>query len=116
MKYAVNFLFAFSLFFPGSEITAQDQKNAEIIEALINESFKNNQTMAQDIHSIVISQHGEPLFSQYFNQFTEDSLNNLKSITKSMIGLLIGIAVEEGHIQDVNQPMINFFTECQLEE
>ncbi|MER3328743.1 MAG: serine hydrolase, partial [Candidatus Kapaibacterium sp.] len=116
MKYAVNFLFAFSLFFLGSEITAQDQKSAERIEALINESIKNNPTMAQDIHSIVISQHGEPLFSQYFNQFTEDSLNNLKSITKSMIGLLIGIAVEEGHIQDVNQPMINFFTECQLDE
>uniref|UniRef100_UPI00404A64B5 serine hydrolase domain-containing protein n=1 Tax=Fulvivirga sp. TaxID=1931237 RepID=UPI00404A64B5 len=116
MKHTLNFLLILSFFFLGSQITAQGQKNAEIIELLINESLKNNPTMAQDIHSIVISQLGEPLYSQYFNQFTADSLNNLKSITKSMIGLLIGIAVEEGYIQDVNQPMINFFSDCQLEE
>lgn len=33
-----------------------------------------------------------------------------------MIGLLVGIAVDKGYIKDINQPMIEFYSECQLVE
>jgi CubicO group peptidase (beta-lactamase class C family) len=116
MKYSFNLILVVSLISTGFQGHPLKQADSLGIEKLVNESLRDNTTMADDIHSILLSKNGETIYSNYFNQYTTDSLNNLKSITKSMIGLLIGIAIEEGHIQNIKEPIVNFFVECQSKE
>jgi len=40
-----------------------------------------------------------------------DSLHDLRSVTKSLVGLLYGIALQEGIVPDINEPLIDQFPE-----
>ncbi|MEL7123011.1 MAG: hypothetical protein AAFO07_26415, partial [Bacteroidota bacterium] len=113
-----RFLYFFSAFLLVNSSCAQSVTNGktEQIKSLIKEAFSAKPTMANDIHSLLIYENKTDLYTEYFNGFTADSLNNLKSITKSIVGLLTGIALEQGHIKSLHQPMIDFFEECELEE
>lgn len=63
------------------------------------------------IRSILVQQHGELLGENYFNGRNKNRPYNIKSASKSIIGLLVGIAVEEGFIPSVDEPIITYFPE-----
>ncbi len=113
MRSILSLLITLSIFVFGFKTNPKKDLGVIEVEKHINETLRNNSLMANDIHSILISKKGEVTYSKYFNQYTADSLNNLKSITKSIIGLLVGIAIEEGYVQNVQQPILDFFPECQ---
>jgi CubicO group peptidase (beta-lactamase class C family) len=48
------------------------------------------------------------------NRFTPDYQHNVYSCTKSVIGALIGIAIEEGYIEGVDVPVLDFFPDRQV--
>lgn len=45
----------------------------------------------------------------YFYPFTEGSIHDVASVTKSFTATLIGIAISEGYITGVEQPVLGFF-------
>ena len=51
------------------------------------------------------------LFEQYFKGYTRDSISKNFSITKSITSLLTGIAVEEGYIESVHDPVTKYVPE-----
>lgn len=63
------------------------------------------------LHSLLISQHGELIYERYFNGRSASQTANLKSASKSIISALVGIALEQGYLDDINQPLSDFFTE-----
>jgi CubicO group peptidase (beta-lactamase class C family) len=76
------------------------------------------------IHGVVISQGGETVAEWYFAgddetilqkfgrvEFTPDTLHDIRSITKSVISMLFGIAVAEGAIKDLDTPVQDYFPE-----
>lgn len=76
------------------------------------------------IHSLLIIKDGKLVFEEYFQgdkfnlaQFTgesgfdRDDTHNLCSVTKSFTSALIGIAIDQGYIQSVNQSVFDFFPE-----
>jgi CubicO group peptidase (beta-lactamase class C family) len=44
--------------------------------------------------------------------FNADTLHNMKSVSKSVASLAIGIAIDRGLIRSVNEPIFTFFPEC----
>jgi len=64
-----------------------------------------------DLHSLLISQHGEIVHEAYFNGRDRSRPANTKSASKSIISALVGIAVERGYIDGVDQPIADFFPE-----
>ena len=76
------------------------------------------------IHSLLIVKDGKLVFEEYFQgdkfnlaQFTgetgfdSDDTHNLCSVTKSFTSALIGIAIDKGFIQSVDQGVFDFFPE-----
>ena len=61
------------------------------------------------IHSVLIMQNNELIFEKYFNGWTKDSLHMMQSATKSVISTLMGIAIQEGYINDVDEKVLSFF-------
>lgn len=78
----------------------------------VDSVFKNTPLLNEDIHSLLVQKEGKLLGEFYYNGFTSDSLNNIKSITKSVIGLLIGIAIDQKFIRNTSVPVLSYFDEC----
>ena len=63
------------------------------------------------LHSLLISHRGELVFEEYYNGADPRRPANMKSASKSFISALIGIAIDEGHIKSVEDPITKYFPE-----
>lgn len=79
-----------------------DQCKIDAFEKLINKDYAN-------IAGVVIRKDGEPVYSGFFQGCTAESRIHVYSVTKSVVSILIGIAVEEGAIKSVSQKVLEFF-------
>ena len=64
---------------------------------------------AGPIRSFVVQQDGELLIEEYRRGMHARRAINIKSASKSIISLLVGIAIERGHLDGVNQKVGDFF-------
>jgi CubicO group peptidase (beta-lactamase class C family) len=64
-----------------------------------------------NLHSLLIVRNGYLVTEAYFHPYTQDQPQYIASITKSVISSLIGIAIEKGYIQDIDQTLVSFFPE-----
>jgi CubicO group peptidase (beta-lactamase class C family) len=63
-----------------------------------------------EIHSLVIIRNGYLVFEEYFEEGHDLSyLHRLASVTKSVISIIVGTAVQEGFIAGHNQPLCELF-------
>jgi CubicO group peptidase (beta-lactamase class C family) len=77
------------------------QKLAELIDYIQQEQL--------DLHSVTIIRNGYVVADAAIYPFEGGGKHNLKSVTKSVISALIGIAIEQGHIDGLDQPVLSFF-------
>jgi CubicO group peptidase (beta-lactamase class C family) len=47
------------------------------------------------ISALLVLRHGQPVLEQYWNGFDKDTLHDLRSATKSITSLLVGIAIDQ---------------------
>ncbi len=111
------------------EVTSIYESNVKIdsLISLINqiENKKYNK-----IHSILIVKDGHLIFEKYYSgndykywspssptfnaglvDYGIDSIHNIHSATKAFTSILIGIAIDEGFIKSVDEPIFEFFPE-----
>ncbi|MCB0400970.1 MAG: serine hydrolase [Flavobacteriales bacterium] len=78
---------------------------------------KYNQYVNEELHreiesyrpaAFVVVKNEELLYEEYWDDYNEDSHTNSFSMAKSYISLLIGIAVQEGKINSVDDPVGNY--------
>lgn len=75
------------------ELIAKEQDNICGIEAMLN---------------------GKVLYSDYWHGFQPTDALHVMSVTKSVVSLLIGIAIDRGLIGGVSQPVLDFFPEYKV--
>lgn len=63
---------------------------------------------------IVAYKNNHKVYEQYFNESNENESVHNFSITKSVVSLLIGIAIDKGYIKDVHQKVLDFFPDYKL--
>jgi CubicO group peptidase (beta-lactamase class C family) len=63
------------------------------------------------IDSILIVRHGQIVFEEYRNDYHETRKHHVQSVTKSFSSVLIGIAIQQGLIESVDQRMVDLFPE-----
>jgi CubicO group peptidase (beta-lactamase class C family) len=81
-----------------------------------------------NIHAVLVARNGKLVFERYFRgsderpgrfygvrvedvSFDADMLHNMKSVSKSVASLAVGIAIDRGLIGSVNAPIFSFFPE-----
>lgn len=77
--------------------------------------------MEQSIHggefkqvtSVLIAREGKLAFERYFDPDGPEALRNTRSATKSVTGLLVGIAIDQGLLSGVNARIVDFFPDKQ---
>jgi len=69
-----------------------------------------------DVHGVLVISKGYIVAEQYYsNDFNADSLHRIYSCTKSITSSAIGIAINEGYIENINQPVLEYFTGFDIE-
>ena len=66
------------------------------------------------IHSLLIIRDGKLLLDAYMHPYTPDTRHQIYSVTKSVLSALVGIAIEQGYIKNIDQPVVDFFPEWQI--
>ena len=63
------------------------------------------------LHSLVVSRRGQVIFEGYYNGRTATRAANIKSVSKSIISTLVGIALHRGLIPKLETPLSTYFPE-----
>jgi len=61
------------------------------------------------LRGMLVSQRGEVVLERYWRGAGADRATNVKSASKSVLSVLVGIAIAEGHIRGLDQPISDFF-------
>ena len=61
--------------------------------------------------SVLIVRNGHVVSEAHFAPYEAGLVHDLRSVTKSVLGTLIGIALEQGRIRALEQPVMSFFPE-----
>lgn len=61
------------------------------------------------IHSVLIIRNGYVVTEAYFQPYTRDTRTHVQSVTKSVIGMLIGKAISDGYIKSDEEKLVNFY-------
>lgn len=61
-----------------------------------------------DMHSVLLMRKGHVVVEEYYNGYDEARVHDLRSATKSITSLLIGIAIDRGEIKSVDELFVPF--------
>ncbi|HYL60223.1 MAG TPA: serine hydrolase, partial [Candidatus Acidoferrales bacterium] len=77
-----------------------------------------------NVHAVVVARHGKLVFERYFTgadehlgrpagevKFNAETRHDERSVSKSVTGLVMGIAIDRGWIKSVDAPVLSFFPE-----
>ena len=82
----------------------------------LNEEIRVLLEIEVDVHSIVIVRKGYIVAEQYYSEdYGPGDLHRIYSCTKSITSALLGISLKQGFLSSVNEKMINFFPEYDIE-
>ena len=62
----------------------------------------------EGIKSLLVSRSGVLVTEEYFGSQAPDSLHDVRSVTKSVTSILVGIAIDKGYLQNVDQPIVDY--------
>lgn len=62
-----------------------------------------------NLHSVLIVRNGYVVAEAYFHPYTADTPHQVASVTKSVMSILLGIAIDRGSIRGVDQSLLDFF-------
>ncbi|UXP33010.1 beta-lactamase family protein [Reichenbachiella agarivorans] len=78
----------------------------------MNQLYRNE----HEIHSIIIVQDGELILEDYYQNYQIDMQHDLRSVTKSVLALLTGIAIDQGFIQNEDEPVLKHLSGWQVKK
>jgi len=62
-----------------------------------------------ELNSVLVIRNGKIILEDYLGGFSINDLHALKSCTKSIASLLIGIAIDKGYIKSVDTKILDYF-------
>ncbi|MEM9832148.1 MAG: serine hydrolase [Bacteroidota bacterium] len=80
----------------------------ELVE-LIQRDYDN-------IAGIVVQEGKETMCEHYFHEYHQNDPIHIASVTKSITSVLVGIAIDQGLIQNVEQKVLDFFPEYKVKK
>lgn len=96
----------------GSDITSPDARYPEASPNAVNadllEAAYVRARATPGIRSLLVQRHGVLIAEEYFHGAAADSLAQVWSVTKSIVSILTGIALERGDLESLDQTLADF--------
>ncbi len=99
-----NIIKSFSIMALSLSVQASDELNLQkLTDQIRQETFKQ-------MTSVVVADDNKIVYEKYFNQGGVDVKNDMRSASKSMTSLAIGLAIEQGLISGVDEKVMPYFS------
>ncbi len=82
-----------------------------INSSILADGIRKARREGYNIHALLIIKNNRLVLDASFYPFSNAYVHDLASATKSVMSLLIGIAIDNGFIKSENEPILNFFPE-----
>lgn len=95
-------------------VFGQQQSHTKLDSVLLDANSKivtNTSASFKNIESFIVVGKGLAKFEKYYGGTNRDSLHHLQSQTKSIVSLLMGIAIDKGYIKSEEEPVATYFPE-----
>ncbi len=66
--------------------------------------------------AVIVQKKESTVYEYYLNDCTDASPFHVFSVTKSILSLLLGIAIDKGYIKSINQPVLDFFPDYTIKK
>ena len=83
------------------------RKLAEMLDFIPNNNY--------GVHSVLVIRNGYLVAESSYYPYEIDQLHLLNSVTKNITSALVGLALEHGYLESLEQKIINFFPEFETE-
>jgi CubicO group peptidase (beta-lactamase class C family) len=95
---------------PGDDWELSTPEKQGLDPMLVGEMYLNAADL-DTIYSLLVIKDGYLIAEDYFNEGSAGQKDRLQSVTKSVTSALVGIALEQGCLSNVDQKMLDFFPE-----
>lgn len=102
-------------YWPGVRWRVSSPEAQGMDSAALADALDYIQAQRTRIHSLTIVRNGYLVLDAIFFPFQRDTLHDVASVTKSVTTTLIGIAIGDGKLRDVNQPVLSVFHDRRVE-
>ena len=85
---------------------SQEGIDPDKINEMMHEILTKN---SRNIHSILLIRNGRLVFEEYFYGYSRDKKHFLASVSKSVTSLIVGLAIDQGYVPDVDTNAYEFF-------
>lgn len=94
-----------------SKLSIRKMKDGNVQTIDFEEGIEESKTVA-----VIVIRNDSILFEEYYDDNTAESIHTSFSMAKSYVSALIGIAIEEGKIESVDDPISKYLTEFENED
>lgn len=77
----------------------------------IYQLFSQMKNGKHKVHSILLVKNGQLVIEEYFDDYTVNKQHDLRSVTKSITSLLMGIALDKGFIGSIDDPFSKYINQ-----
>jgi CubicO group peptidase (beta-lactamase class C family) len=110
-------IFPFTEVNPGDSVFYFTESNQGIFDTLRISYRKDTAKLLDEIiepsstHAFVIIRNDSILFEKYYEGYQRSDISTFFSVSKSVTSLLMGIAIDEGYIESVDDPITKYIPE-----
>jgi CubicO group peptidase (beta-lactamase class C family) len=69
---------------------------------------------SRGLSSLLVARHGMIVAEAFYAPFRAGLKHRTRSVTKSVVGTLVGIAIKEGRLDSLDRPVVDFFPDRQI--
>ncbi|MBJ2173071.1 serine hydrolase [Aureibaculum sp. A20] len=80
----------------------------QVDTALVYKMFNQIKTRQNEIHSVLLVKNNQLIIEEYFKGNSVNKTHDLRSVTKSIRSLLTGIAIDNGFIESIDDPISKY--------
>jgi CubicO group peptidase (beta-lactamase class C family) len=92
-----------------SELTSIESEQVGVSQSELN-AISIEANKIENLESLLIVKNGYIIHDEYMS-YGPDTLKHVRSVTKSVISALIGIAIDEGFISSINDPISEYLSD-----
>lgn len=85
-------------------------KSQKIDTARIYQLFTQLRNGENKLHSVLLIKNNQLIIEEYFNDHSANQQHDLRSATKSIRSILLGIAIDKGYIANIDDPISKYLT------
>ncbi|WP_082460767.1 serine hydrolase [Psychrobacillus sp. FJAT-21963] len=83
---------------------------------MIDFDYLKREIKKEKVTSLLVYQKGNSIFEYYKNNKQREKVHKMNSCTKSVLSILVGIALEKKHLTSIHLPVYTFFPELFKEQ